>query len=56
MYVAGVATREVAEMTKALCDTNLSKSQVSALVGTLEADPAGFLRLVTALCLEQSDE
>jgi len=38
MYVYGVSTRKVASITEALCGTNFSKSQVSALSGRLDAD------------------
>ncbi len=33
MYVEGVSTRKVAEITEVLCGTTFSKSQVSELVG-----------------------
>jgi putative transposase len=42
MYVEGVSTRKVAEITEALCGTSFSKSQVSELVGTLDADLAAW--------------
>lgn len=42
MYVEGVSTREVSEITEALCGTSFSKSQVSELVGTLDADLAAW--------------
>lgn len=38
MYVHGVSTRKVASITEALCGTNFSKSQVSALSGRLDVD------------------
>ncbi len=38
MYVEGVSTRKVAEVTEALCGTTFSKSQVSALVSGLDTD------------------
>jgi len=40
MYVEGVSTRKVAEITEALCGTTFSKSQVSALASGLDADLA----------------
>jgi putative transposase len=36
MYVQGVSTRKVTQITEALCGTSFSKSQVSALVGRLD--------------------
>ena len=36
MYVQGVSTRKVATITEHLCGTSFSKSQVSALTGTLD--------------------
>ena len=42
MYVQGVSTRKVAEVTEALCGTSFSKSQVSALAGRLDADLAAW--------------
>ena len=36
MYVQGVSTRKVAAITEQLCGTSFSKSQVSALTGTLD--------------------
>lgn len=36
MYVQGVSTRKVAAITEQLCGTGFSKSQVSALAGTLD--------------------
>lgn len=36
MYVHGVSTRKVTQITEALCGTSFSKSQVSALVGRLD--------------------
>jgi putative transposase len=38
MYVEGVSTRKVAEVTEALCGTSFSKSLVSSLAGSLDAD------------------
>jgi transposase-like protein len=38
MYVQGVSTRKVAEITEALCGTRVSKSQVSALAGRLDTE------------------
>ena len=38
MYVEGVSTRKVAEITEALCGTTFSKSQVSELASGLDAD------------------
>ena len=42
MYIEGVSTRKVAEVTEALCGTSFSRSQVSELVGTLDADLAAW--------------
>jgi transposase-like protein len=42
MYVEGISTRKVAEVTEALCGTSFSKSPVSELVGTLDADLAAW--------------
>ncbi len=38
MYVEGVSTRKVAEITEALCGTTFSKSQVSELTSGLDTD------------------
>jgi putative transposase len=38
MYVQGVSTRKVAEVTEQLCGTRFSKSQVSALAGRLDSE------------------
>jgi putative transposase len=38
MYVEGVSTRKVAEVTEALCGTSFSKSLVSSLAGRLDAE------------------
>jgi putative transposase len=38
MYLEGVSTRKVREVTEALCGTSFSKSTVSRLVGSLDAD------------------
>src|SRR4051812_18817836 len=38
MYVEGVSTRKVAEVTEVLCGTTFSKSQVSELAATLDTD------------------
>ncbi len=40
MYVEGVSTRKVAEITEVLCGTTFSKSQVSELASTLDTDLA----------------
>jgi putative transposase len=42
MYVQGVSTRKVAAITEQLCGTTFSKSQVSALAGTLDATLAAW--------------
>lgn len=42
MYVQGVSTRKVAEITEALCGTRFSKSQVSALAGRLDMELAAW--------------
>jgi transposase-like protein len=42
MYVQGVSTRKVAAITEQLCGTSFSKSQVSALAGTLDATLAAW--------------
>jgi putative transposase len=41
MYVEGVSTRKVAEVTEALCGTSFSKSLVSSLAGRLDAELEG---------------
>src|SRR5206468_368240 len=38
MYLEGVSTRKVQEITETLCGTTFSKSLVSSLVGTLDAE------------------
>ncbi len=38
MYVEGVSTRKVAEITEALCGTSFAKSQVSELASRLDTD------------------
>jgi putative transposase len=38
MYVEGVSTRKVAEVTEALCGTSFSKSLVSSLAGRLDSE------------------
>lgn len=38
MYVEGVSTRKVTEVTEALCGTSFSKSLVSSLAGSLDAE------------------
>jgi putative transposase len=38
MYVEGVSTRKVAEVTEALCGTSFSKSLVSRVAGDLDAE------------------
>ena len=40
MYLEGVSTRKVREVTEVLCGTSFSKSTVSRLVGSLDADLA----------------
>jgi len=42
MYLEGVSTRKVKEVTEALCGTSFSKSTVSRLVGSLDADLAAW--------------
>jgi putative transposase len=42
MYLEGVSTRKVREVTEALCGTSFSKSTVSRLVGSLDADLAAW--------------
>ena len=42
MYLQGVSTRKVAEVTEALCGTRFSKSQVSVLVSRLDAELAAW--------------
>jgi putative transposase len=42
MYVEGVSTRKVAEVTEALCGTSFSKSLVSSLAGRLDAELEGW--------------
>lgn len=51
MYVEGVSTRKVAEITEALCGTTFSKSQVSELAGALDTDLVAWReRPLTAAC------
>lgn len=38
MYVEGVSTRKVKEITEELCGTSFSKSLVSSLAGSLDAE------------------
>ena len=38
MYVEGVSTRKVKDVTEALCGTSFSKSLVSSLAGRLDAE------------------
>ena len=38
MYIEGVSTRKVTEVTEALCGTSFSKSLVSQLAGRLDAE------------------
>ena len=38
MYVEGVSTRKVKDITEALCGTSFSKSLVSSLAGSLDAE------------------
>jgi putative transposase len=42
MYVEGVSTRKVAEITEELCGTSFSKSLVSSLAGKLDAELAAW--------------
>ncbi len=42
MYVEGVSTRKVTEITEALCGTSFSKSLVSALCGRLDGELAAW--------------
>jgi putative transposase len=42
MYVEGVSTRQVTEVTEALCGTSFSKSLVSELAGRLDAELEGW--------------
>lgn len=42
MYLQGVSTRKVREITEALCGTAFSKSQVSRLASTLDTDLAAW--------------
>src|SRR5215218_7505513 len=42
MYVEGVSTRKVKEVTEALCGTSFSKSLVSSLAGSLDAELEGW--------------
>jgi transposase-like protein len=42
MYVQGVSTRKVAEVTEQLCGTRFSKSQVSTLAGRLDSELAAW--------------
>ncbi len=42
MYVEGVSTRKVAEVTEVLCGTSFSKSLISSLAGRLDAELEGW--------------
>lgn len=42
MYVEGVSTRKVTEVTEALCGTSFSKSLISSLAGRLDAELEGW--------------
>ena len=42
MYVEGVSTRKVRDITEALCGLEISKSQVSALAGKLDSEVEGW--------------
>jgi putative transposase len=42
MYVEGVSTRKVKDITEALCGTSFSKSLVSSLAGSLDAELAAW--------------
>ena len=42
MYVEGVSTRKVKEVTEALCGTSFSKSLVSSLAGSLDSELAAW--------------
>src|SRR5215213_8486581 len=44
IYVEGVSTRKVAEVTEALCGTSFSKSLVSSLAARLDAELEGWRR------------
>jgi transposase-like protein len=42
MHVEGVSTRKVKEVTEELCGTSFSKSTVSSLAGSLDAELAAW--------------
>jgi transposase-like protein len=42
MYVEGVSTRKVKEVTEELCGTSFSKSLVSSLAGSLDSEPEAW--------------
>ena len=42
MYVEGVSTRKVTEITETLCGTSFSKSLVSVLCGRLDGELAAW--------------
>src|SRR5919206_633495 len=42
MYIEGVSTRKVKEVTEALCGTSFSKSLVSSLAGRLDSELEGW--------------
>ncbi len=49
MYVEGVSTRKVKDITEALCGTSFSKSLVSSLAGSLDAELSAWRsRLLSA--------
>ena len=42
MYVKGVSTRKVKEVTEELCGTSFSKSLISSLAGSLDSELAAW--------------
>ena len=52
MYIKGVSTRKVKEITEKLCGTSFSKSRVIRIF----PDERAFFRLIFALCIEQNEE
>ncbi len=48
MYVEGVSTRKVRDITEALCGLEISKSQVSALSKSLDEEIARWRKVIEA--------
>ena len=53
MYLEGVSTRKVKDVTEVLCGTSFSKSTVSRLVGSLDQDLAAWRERLAGLGAEE---